>query len=100
MSEQLLNVPLVALEVGIDFSAPEFNPRAGPSEDAAFMAVPEAAVNEEHGFVFGKDEVRLAWKFSVKPVAKAARMQQFPQDQLWLCILAANAGHHPASCFG
>lgn len=52
---------LVALAVAVDLGLPELGAGAGHLEMLAFgMAVPEAAVYEDHGLVFGEDDVGAA----------------------------------------
>lgn len=48
---------------------------------AALVAMPEAAVDEDHGFVLRQYDVRLAWQiFFVKTETVAHSMQQRPDN--------------------
>lgn len=97
--ERLL-VSRVDFAVAFDLCAPEFLMRGGPLEQVAVMPMPEAAVNEQHGSVFGKYEIRFARQTPVvEPKAETASMQPLSQDQLGLRVLSLYAGHHPASGF-
>ena len=58
------------------------------------MAVPEAAVDEDHRMVFRQDEIRPAGKLAVvHSVAEPARMQAPADNQLRLCVLAPDGRH-------
>src|SRR6267143_2383991 len=67
---------------------------------AAGMAMPKAAVDEDHGFVFRQYHVRPPRKFlSMKTEAEAHSMQQRADAHFGRGVLAANAAHIPASPF-
>ena len=62
------------------------------------MAMPEAAVYEDHGAVFRKYEVRPPVNLAgMKPEAKAARMQCPPERQFGLRVLSPYLRHHPGT---
>lgn len=61
------------------------------------MTVPEAAVDEDHGAVFGQANVRLARQVAVQAIAEAASVQRLADQQFRFGVLAANTGHHPAA---
>ena len=70
-----LVVAVVALAVALYLRAPEVHVGLGEAEvPAAFVAVPEATVDEDTGAVLAQDDVRVAGQTTVvKPVAEAAR---------------------------
>jgi hypothetical protein len=60
--------------------------------------VPEAAVNENDGFVFGQDKVGTAGQFAVvQPAPVAHPVQEGGDDEFGFGIFAADAAHVPAS---
>ena len=62
------------------------------------MTMPETSVYENYSLVSGKNQVRLAWKTGVvKTISESERMQGFPYNKFWSCVLAPNARHHPAT---
>jgi hypothetical protein len=62
------------------------------------MSVPETAMNEDYGSILGKYKVGLARQpLVMKHISKTSCMQASPDKHFRLCILAADAGHHPAS---
>ena len=63
------------------------------------MAVPEASVNENDRFIFGKSDIRFAGKlFVVEAETKAAGMKQPANEYLRLCIFASYRLHVTAAC--
>ena len=64
-----LVVAAVALAVALNLSAPEVDVGLGEAEvAAAFVAVPEAAVDEDAGAVLAKDDVGMAGQTRVVEV--------------------------------
>jgi hypothetical protein len=62
------------------------------------MSVPKTPMNEDHGTIFGKNDVRLARQVrSVQPEPKPLLVKQTSNDQLGFGVLATNTGHHPAA---
>lgn len=58
------------------------------------MPVPEAAVNENDGFVFGQNNVGFAGKvFNMQPVPEALCEKKFPDQHFGLGVFALNAAH-------
>ena len=56
----------IAFGVAVEFCQPPFAPVRGRSAVlAAFVAMPEAAVNEDDGFVFGQNDVGTAGQLAV-----------------------------------
>jgi len=67
---------------------------------AAFMLVPEAAVNEDHGLPAGKHDVRGAGKVAtVEPEAVAQSMEQPADTKLGLGVFLLNQPHDSTSFF-
>jgi len=68
-----------------------------------FMAMPEAAVDEDHGLIFGQDEVGFAGQHAVFRAvhreAVAEAVEQRAQGQLGLGVAAADAGHDLGAFF-
>jgi hypothetical protein len=89
---------IISIDVPLNLLPPPSLPRFRPSELAAHVTVPEAAMNENDGLVFRENNVRLAGQLLVmEPVTKACFMKRPTDDHFGLCVLAAYAGHHPAS---
>lgn len=64
------------------------------------MAMPEAAVNENHSTVFRQHDIRFSRQaFDVQTVAETLGEQGLADDQFRFCVLAPDAGHHPAADF-
>src|SRR5437762_9045069 len=61
------------------------------------MPMPEAAVNENHGFVFRKNDIRATWQLlSMQPKAITHPMQQPSHSHFRRCILSPDPAHIPA----
>lgn len=68
-----------------------------PAILAAAVAVPEAAVNENHGLVSWQYNVRTPrQRFGVKPKSQARPVNQAPDAQFGRSVFAAYSAHHPA----
>ena len=94
---QVVLVLDVARNVPIELRLPELGSccRSGRVA-AAFVAMPEASVHEEHGSEARKDKIRSSGKLSaMKPIAKTSSMQRPSQKKLRAGILSADACHHP-----
>jgi hypothetical protein len=52
--------------VSVEFCLPPFGAGFwGGGSFAPFMPMPEAAVDEDHGFIFRQDNIRLPWELFV-----------------------------------
>lgn len=59
------------------------------------MPMPETAVNKNNFLSAGEDEVWTTWEvFSVKTIPKAKSVNNLPDYNFWLGILAFNAAHN------
>ena len=60
--------------------------------------MPEAAVNKDHGFVFGEYNVRFTWKrFYIQAVTKTIGKEKLTHQYLRLGILAFDTAHVEAA---
>jgi len=60
--------------------------------------MPEAAVHEDHSFVFGKDQIRFpGHTFGVQSVAVAAGEELRSDEAFRLGVFVADARHHGAA---
>jgi len=59
------------------------------------MTMPEATVNHDSKLAPNEGDIWLSWEVrSVDAVAGEAEFaEQFADNQLWLCVLAANTAH-------
>ena len=58
------------------------------------MPMPEAPVNENHGFVFGQYQVGFSGQaLIVQPVPEPVGVKKFPDDQFRFRILSPDPGH-------
>jgi hypothetical protein len=65
------------------------------------MAMPETAMNENHGSIFCKDYIRLSGQvFSVQSKSKAQRMKKRTDPYLRLCVGALDGCHISAALLG
>ncbi len=88
----------VAGLVSLDLGFPPIVVGFGETElGAVFVAVPEAAVDEDDGAVFGKDEVGPTGELfvfrAVDGEAVAEAVEHGAEDELGFCIAATDAGH-------
>lgn len=92
----------ITVNISLEFLPPEILVCPGSrGVSTAFMPVPEAAMNEYHGPVLRKDQVRRARQFLyMKPVSESPRKQGKTQHPLRAGVLAANARHHAAALWG
>ena len=72
----------IALDVALEFLRPEFYIRFRHCGDfAAFMAMPEATVDENHRMPFGQNDIGMSGQFwRMEAVAKTQRMQMMAHD--------------------
>ena len=62
------------------------------------MAVPEAAVDKDNGFVFGEDHVGFSGeRFYMEPKPKSHSVEDRADAPFRIGVLAANAGHVPTA---
>lgn len=67
---------------------------------AAFVPVPETAVDKDHCFVFRQDDVRLAGQFlDVFPEAVARAVQHRADKNFRLRVFSPDSRHVPAALF-
>jgi len=60
--------------------------------------MPKATLYEYRSLMFLENNIRISWQvFSMKTKAETTPMQQASDEQLRLCILPPDSGHHPAS---
>ena len=90
-----LVVAVVALAVALYLRAPEVHVGLGEAEvPAAFVAMPEAAVDEDAGAVLAQDDVGVAGQARVvEPVAETAGVQPVADGHLGLCICRTDGRH-------
>lgn len=86
-------------DVRVELRLPELRPgRWGGGVATALVAMPEAAVHEDHGAVLRKDKVRSTVDLAgMKPEAKTARVQCPPESQLGPSVLSPDPRHHPGT---
>lgn len=91
----------VAGSVGFEFFDPEFTAVCWcGAVFAAAVAMPEAAVDEDNGFVFGEDNVGLTGQLGdVEAKAVAHPMEHGTNEEFWLGILPFDSGHIPRPSF-
>jgi hypothetical protein len=65
---------------------------------AAFMSVPEAAMDEYHCSVFREHKIGGAWQLPhMKSIAKPSGKKKGAKHPFWPSVLSANARHHSAA---
>lgn len=61
----------------------------------AIMAMPKAAIDLDYCLVFGKNQVWFSGQaFLMKTVAEPTPVKLGSYDELWLCVLPLDVGHH------
>ena len=87
--------------VGRDFGQPEVGVGFRHGRIAATgVAVPEAAVDENDGFVPRQDDVGMAGEFALDAKAQAFREQELSDQDFRFCVLALDGCHAAAALFG
>ena len=91
----------ITFNVALEFFRPEFHVRFGHRGDfAAFMAMPEAAVDENHRMPFGQNDVGMAGQlWGVEAVAEAQHVQMMTHEQFRLRVFRADFAHGFAAFF-
>ena len=81
---------------------PEFSPRFWHDEfAAALVPMPEAAVHEDAGAVFGQHDVRSPGQCADAFAESVSPMPQFTPDSLfWACVLRMYARHTLVALIG
>jgi len=89
----------IAFGIAIEFGQPPFASMSWYSSSfAAFVAMPEAAVNEDDGFVFGQNDVGTAGQFAVvQSEAVAHAMQEGADDEFGFGVAGTDPAHIPTS---
>jgi hypothetical protein len=92
-------IALIAIDVVGEFPEPE--PNIGlrrVAVAAPLVSMPEAAVYEDNGPVFGKYNIRLSRKAcAVKSESQALTMKPPTDNAFGDCVSAPDAGHHAAA---
>lgn len=93
---------LIARSVPRQLWDPILEPGFGcPRETTPIVLVPEAPVNENRRSMPRKNEIRCAGKVpAIKPEAESHRMDEPPNNHLWLRIHLANTPHMGAAFLG
>ena len=91
----------VAFDIAFEFLGPEFDVGFGHGGDfATFMAMPEAAIDENDGMPFGEDDVGMSRQFGgMEAIAEAKRMEVVAHDNLRLRVFRADFAHGGAALF-
>lgn len=98
---QLEGVELVAALVGKDLVLPECGVAFGLCGVLAVgVAMPEAAVHEDDGFVLLEHDVGFARQFAMQAIAEAAGKEGLSEKDLRFGVLAANFRHHRGTFYG
>ncbi len=94
---RLVEIALISRNVRRKLFIPELWARCrNGCVPASLMSVPEAAMDEDHGFPARQDNIRAPGQFSImKPVSQAERMQRLAQGDLRPGVGALDACHHP-----
>jgi hypothetical protein len=92
---QRKNVFIVFLSVTINFIHPPLCTCSWYGKiPAAFVSVPEAAMDEYYQIMLFENEVRFAGQLgAMKPVSKAVRKKNVPDNLFWSCVLAFDSAH-------
>lgn len=62
------------------------------------MAMPEAAVRQDHGTIARQNDIGFPWQGRVmEPETKALCVQALAQKQFGFCVPAPDTRHHPAA---
>ncbi|GHE20129.1 hypothetical protein GCM10017767_06500 [Halomonas urumqiensis] len=93
--DQLGLLTSVSFNVSDELPSPEIlaGGRRG-SIEAAFVPVPEAAMDEDNQAMLRKNEIRLTGQvLPVKPEAKTTGMKIAPYSHFRICVLTTDAAH-------
>jgi len=61
---------------------------------AAFVSVPETAVNKNYGFIFGENNVGFSGEgFYIQPVTESVGKQKLLHEHFGLCVFPFYAAH-------
>ena len=92
---------LIAFNVALEFLRPEFHVGFRHGGDfAAFMAMPEATVDENHRMPFGQNDIGMSGQFRrMEAVAEAQHMQMMTHEQFRLRVLRTDFAHGFAAFF-
>jgi hypothetical protein len=99
---QSFDLACVPFRVSLQLVDPELDIRGRhPTSPATFMAVPKAAMHENHGPVSAQNEIRRAGQSSImQPEPEAERVKHPAHDQLRLGILSPNGAHVGTASLG
>ena len=91
----------IAFNVALEFLRPEFHVGFRHCGDfAAFMAMPEAAVDENHRMPFGQNDIGMSGQLrGMEAIAKAQHVQMMTHEQLRLRVFRADFAHGFAAFF-
>ena len=101
-SPECLHVSPVAINIAQEFLLPELLVGSrGSGIAAAFVPMPEAAMDEHHRSVLWEHKIRGAGQLSdMKSIAKSSGEKKRSKGSLRPSILSANARHHAAALRG
>ena len=91
----------IAGDIAVEFRRPKFDVGFRHGRDfAAFMAMPEASVDENDGVPFWENDVGVPWQFGrMNAVTKTQRMEVMAHDNFRLRVLRADFAHGGATLF-
>lgn len=97
-----LDIDEVPFLIPCDLILPEFSPRFRYDKfAAALVPMPEAAVHEDAGTVFGHHDVRRPGQCADAFAESVSPMPQFTPDSLfWACVLRMDARHTLVALIG
>lgn len=96
--QQTVDGIFVPTAVRLDFREPLFAIGLWPPEKVTSVPMPKAPMHENHSPVLWEHQVRSTWEISVvQAVPESLGMKSASNDLFRLCVLAPNAGHHPAA---
>jgi len=102
LAYELITIAAITCNVRFELGFPEIRTRDRiGSKRAAWVPMPEAAVNEYRAPCSREHDVRFPRKvFSVKPEAQTTSMKRPSQSEFWLGMLTSYSRHHPGTgCF-
>ena len=91
----------IAFNVALEFLRPEFHVGFRHCGDfAAFMAMPEAAVDENHRMPFGQNDIGMSGQLrGMEAIAKAQHVQMMAHDHFRFCVFRPDFAHVFAALF-